>query len=77
MRERNPAGRPGNLHTKAALVASLALVSGANLTDDAFNRNLDVGVLLANPVVLSSIRTHVESLIAEQTLRLISNSGPN
>ena len=40
-RERNQAGRPGKLHAKVAIVDDTALVSSANLTDDAFNRNLN------------------------------------
>lgn len=76
-RDRNQAGRPGKLHAKIALVDSLALVSSANLTDDAFNRNLEVGILVANPAFLASIRTHVESLISERTLCLIRNSVQN
>lgn len=43
-RERNPAGRPGKLHAKFALIDDVVLISSANLTDDAFNRNLEIGV---------------------------------
>ena len=35
-RERNQAGRPGKLHAKVAIVDDMALVSSANLTDDAW-----------------------------------------
>ena len=42
-RDRNQTGRPGKLHAKLAIVDDTALVSSANLTDDAFNRNLEVG----------------------------------
>lgn len=75
-RERNQAGRPGKLHAKVAVVDDAALVSSANLTDDAFNRNLEVGILVANPEFLLSIKTYVQSLIAEETLcRLASHSA--
>lgn len=67
-RERNNAGRPGKLHAKVAIVDDTALVSSANLTDDAFNRNLEVGVMVKNPGFLLSIRKHVDSMIAEGTL---------
>jgi hypothetical protein len=46
-RELNANGKPGKLHAKAALVDGQALISSANLTDDAFNRNLELGALLA------------------------------
>jgi phosphatidylserine/phosphatidylglycerophosphate/cardiolipin synthase-like enzyme len=58
-------GRPGKLHAKVALVDDFVLVSSANLTDDAFNRNLEVGVLLRNPEFLVSIRTYLESLLVQ------------
>lgn len=75
-RERNQAGRPGKLHAKVAVVDDSALVSSANLTDDAFNRNLEVGILVANPEFLLSTKTYVQSLIAEKTLcRLASHSA--
>jgi phosphatidylserine/phosphatidylglycerophosphate/cardiolipin synthase-like enzyme len=70
-RERNQAGRPGKLHAKVAIVDDTALLSSANLTDDAFNRNLEVGVMVANAEFLPSITSYFEALIAEQTLRRV------
>ena len=67
-RERNQAGRPGKLHAKVAIVDDTALVSSANLTDDAFNRNLEVGIMVKNPEFLSSIKAHFDSLVAKGTL---------
>ena len=72
-RERNQAGRPGKLHAKVAIVDDIVLVSSANLTDDAFNRNLEMGVMLTNPQFLRSVKTHFESLIAEATLSQLSS----
>jgi cardiolipin synthase len=69
-RERNQAGRPGKLHAKVASVDDIALVSSANLTDDACSRNLEVGVMVANPEFLMSAKTYLECLIAEKTLGL-------
>ena len=63
-RERNQAGRPGKLHAKVAIIDDTALISSANLTDDAFNRNLEVGLLVKNPGLLASAKNHFESLIA-------------
>jgi len=69
-RERNQAGRPGKLHSKLAIVDDTALVSSANLTDDAFNRNLELGVLVRNPVFLRTTAEHVHTLIADGTFCL-------
>jgi phosphatidylserine/phosphatidylglycerophosphate/cardiolipin synthase-like enzyme len=68
-RERNQAGRPGKLHAKVAIVDDTALLSSANLTDDAFNRNLEVGVMATNAEFLLSLKMYFEALIAEQTLK--------
>jgi cardiolipin synthase len=70
-RERNQAGRPGKLHSKLAIVDDAALVSSANLTDDAFNRNLELGVLTRNRAVLRTTQEHVNTLIADGTFRLV------
>lgn len=67
-RERNQSGRPGKLHAKVAIVDDTALVSSANLTDDAFNRNLEVGIMVTNAEFLLSAKTYFESLIDEGTL---------
>jgi phosphatidylserine/phosphatidylglycerophosphate/cardiolipin synthase-like enzyme len=74
-RERNLAGRPGKLHAKVAIVDECALVSSANLTDDAFNRNLEVGLMVRSTELLSSVKTYLESLIANKTLQLLSSDG--
>lgn len=68
-RERNQAGRPGKLHAKIAIVDDAAVVSSANLTDDAFNRNLELGVLAFDSAFLSSARAHISNLIAAGTFR--------
>lgn len=71
-RARNQAGRPGKLHSKLAIVDGAVLVSSANLTDDAFNRNLELGVLAKNPVFLRTVKDHIQTLIAEGTFCLVS-----
>jgi phosphatidylserine/phosphatidylglycerophosphate/cardiolipin synthase-like enzyme len=68
-RERNQAGRPGKLHAKVAIVDEIALVSSANLTDDAFNRNLELGIMVRSSEFISSTKRYFESLIAEGTLK--------
>jgi cardiolipin synthase len=62
-RKRNQAGRPGKLHAKVAIIDDTALVSSANLTDDAFNRNLEVGLLVKNAEFLITAKSYFESLI--------------
>jgi len=47
-RERNALGHPGKLHAKVAIIDDQAVLSSANLTDDAFNRNLELGALLSS-----------------------------
>jgi phosphatidylserine/phosphatidylglycerophosphate/cardiolipin synthase-like enzyme len=71
-RERNQAGRPGKLHAKLAVVDDTALVSSANLTDDAFNRNLELGVLVNNPSLLRTVREHIHTLITDGTFCLVT-----
>ncbi|HOC73461.1 MAG TPA: DISARM system phospholipase D-like protein DrmC [Candidatus Hydrogenedentes bacterium] len=62
-RERNQAGRPGKLHAKMAVIDGTILVSSANLTDDAFNRNLEAGVMVRNAAFHQAARTHLSALI--------------
>ncbi len=62
-RERNQAGRPGKLHAKCAIVDDVALVGSANLTDDAFNRNMELGLLVRDPAAVAAIVEHFEELI--------------
>lgn len=68
-RGRNQAGRPGKLHAKVAIVDDIVLVSSANLTDDAFNRNLELGVMAKGTEFRSFAKRYFESLITEGTLR--------
>jgi len=45
-----------------AIIDDTILISSANLTDDAFNRNLEVGVLINNAGFLISINTYLDAL---------------
>lgn len=67
-RERNQAGRPGKLHAKLALIDDTLLVSSANLTDDAFTRNLELGAMITDPSVVKWARDYFNSLINDFTL---------
>jgi phosphatidylserine/phosphatidylglycerophosphate/cardiolipin synthase-like enzyme len=71
-RERNQAGRPGKLHAKCAVVDDVALVGSANLTDDAFNRNMELGVLLKDADTVSGLLSHFEELVASGTLERVA-----
>ena len=67
-RERNQAGRPGKLHAKCAIVDNVALVGSANLTDDAFNRNMELGLLIRDVPTVTRIAEHFEELIRRGVL---------
>ena len=67
-RQRNLAGRPGKLHAKLAIIDDVALVSSANLTDDAFARNFELGIMANDFDFVSSTKRYFDSLIAEGTL---------
>ncbi|EGV16273.1 DISARM system phospholipase D-like protein DrmC [Thiocapsa marina] len=62
-RERNQAGRPGKLHAKVAIVDDMALISSANLTDDAFNRNLEIGVMIGSDRLRGPLTEHILALV--------------
>jgi cardiolipin synthase len=67
-RQINELGRPGKLHAKVAIVDDQALMSSANLTDDAFNRNLELGALFSGGEIPGRLRAHFEDLISSGTL---------
>lgn len=67
-RERNKAGKPGKLHAKLAVIDDVVLVSSANLTDDAFTRNLELGAMIIDPDVVALARGHLDGLIHNSTL---------
>lgn len=71
-RERNQAGKPGKLHAKVAIADDTAVISSANLTDDAFSRNFEMGIRVRNGEFLDSVYGHINSLIADGTLELVS-----
>jgi phosphatidylserine/phosphatidylglycerophosphate/cardiolipin synthase-like enzyme len=67
-RERNQAGRPGKLHAKTAVIDETVVISSANLTDDAFNRNLELGARIVNVKFSEHVRAYFQGLIAEKVL---------
>jgi phosphatidylserine/phosphatidylglycerophosphate/cardiolipin synthase-like enzyme len=48
------------------------LISSANLTDDAFSRNIEMGIMVKDEEFLVSAKTYLESLIADGTLCQLS-----
>ena len=62
-RQRDQAGRPGKLHMKCAIVDGIALIGSANLTDDAFNRNMELGVLVREQSTVNALVEHFQELI--------------
>jgi len=67
-RERNPTGRPGKLHAKAAVIDDAVVISSANLTDDAFNRNLELGARITGGKFPDVVRAYFQGLIAEKVI---------
>lgn len=74
-RERNQAGRPGKLHMKCAIVDDIALIGSANLTDDAFNRNMELGVLIRDRPTVEATAEHFRELIHADILVLVQSAS--
>lgn len=71
-REFNSAGRPGKLHMKCVVAdGSKAFVSSANLTEDALNRNMELGVLIGG-VEAFDLQRHFEALIQQRVLERVA-----
>ena len=71
-REQNAHGKPGKLHAKVAIIDDQVVLSSANLTDDALNRNLEIGTLIHSWDILQRLREHFDGLCANGTLKLLS-----
>lgn len=74
-RPRNGKGKPGKLHAKCLVVDNANfLVSSANLTDDAMERNIEIGLRCFNPRIASDIRGKFLSLAKScELIQLSSN----
>lgn len=72
-RDRNAAGKPGKLHAKIALIDEVAIVSSANLTDDAFTRNFEIGMKTTNREFVHVAREHLNSMIQSAVLTRIGD----
>jgi cardiolipin synthase len=68
-RPKNPKGMPGKLHAKCLVIDdSEVLVSSANLTDDAMERNIEVGIRCANVSMASQLKAKFDALIEDGQL---------
>lgn len=64
------------LHAKCIVVdATTALVSSANFTEAAHQRNIEVGVLVRNELLARQLRAHLLSLVASGLVRRLPPSG--
>ncbi len=70
-RERNQANKPGKLHVKCAVIDDTAIIGSANLTDDAFNRNMEMGVIIKDPGSVANICEHFETLTRNGILKRV------
>jgi phosphatidylserine/phosphatidylglycerophosphate/cardiolipin synthase-like enzyme len=65
-------GAEGVLHAKAVVIDdTTALVTSANLTEAAFERNIEVGVLSRDHALAASLARHFRVLIDRQRLRAL------
>jgi phosphatidylserine/phosphatidylglycerophosphate/cardiolipin synthase-like enzyme len=68
-RSLEPAGAEGVLHAKALVVDDeVAFVTSANLTEAAFDRNLELGVLSRDRTLAAGLARHFRILIDQQRL---------
>ena len=71
-RLRNEAGKPAKLHAKCAVVDSCAVIGSANLTDDALNRNLEIGIMIRSGPIPDLVFDQFAALRRDGVLKLIS-----
>jgi phosphatidylserine/phosphatidylglycerophosphate/cardiolipin synthase-like enzyme len=53
---------------KCAIVDDVALIGSANLTDDAFNRNMELGMLVREQTTVETLSEHFRELIRAKIL---------
>lgn len=65
------------LHAKVVVADDrYALVTSANFTEAAHERNLEAGVLMDNPAFARRVRRQLDMLVEAQVLRAVSLKGP-
>ena len=69
-RSLDPDGPAGVLHAKAVVADDEAVfMTSANLTDAAFDRNIELGVLIRDRALAASVTSHFRGLIDREVLR--------
>ncbi len=68
-REWSKKGRPGKLHAKIAVIDDEAIISSANLTDDAFTRNIELGAMITGHNIPERLKEYCTNLIVGNKLR--------
>jgi phosphatidylserine/phosphatidylglycerophosphate/cardiolipin synthase-like enzyme len=64
-------GKRASLHAKCAVAdGERLLVSSANLTEYAFTKNMELGLLVEGGDVPSRVQAHLEALISSGVLRI-------
>ena len=73
LRHESPSGSVGVLHAKCAIADDrMALISSANLTGSALERNMELGVLVSGGPIPKMISSHFDTLISNGILRPLS-----
>jgi phosphatidylserine/phosphatidylglycerophosphate/cardiolipin synthase-like enzyme len=68
-RPKDPKGKPGILHVKCLVSDSRRLfLSSANLTEHAFTRNMELGILITGTELPGQVERHFDELIASRRL---------
>ncbi len=71
-----PEGKVGSLHAKIGVADSrFVYISSANLTDYAMTINMEMGVVMRNKDIATSIEEHFDDLIAQQVLVEVERMG--
>lgn len=71
-REQDPAGRFGSLHAKCAVADDTGVfISSANLTEHAFNLNMELGVLIRGGEMPRQVAAHLRRLIQAGVLERV------
>jgi phosphatidylserine/phosphatidylglycerophosphate/cardiolipin synthase-like enzyme len=76
-RPKDSLGRYGSLHAKCAVVdSSVMFLSSANLTEFAFNLNMELGIFIKGGALPGSVERHFRALIAAGHLEPIGGKTP-
>ena len=77
LRPTDESGRYGSLHIKCAIADGKHLfITSANLTEYALTLNMEMGLLVHSKQLASQVAVHIERLINEQILVLLTNNSP-